>query len=259
VPKIKPENKSVVALKGLHLYHAGWSNCSMRVRMALEEKKLPWISHHLNTRAGEHITRAYFGINPNGVVPTLVHDGEVWIESNDIIRYLDDRFPEPRLAPEAEDELERWSRWTRLADALHVPGVKTFMYCSFPLEKRRKSPAELEKYRQLQSNRELLEFHARNSSEASLTSQDRVEAEDLLHKAFAELDQHLGSYRWLAGNEFTLADITWIPLHFTLARAGLSFAQHPNVVAWSNAVAARASFQKAVVQWFEGPPQPALN
>ncbi len=42
---IKPTNKSVESFKGLHLYHAGFSNCSMRVRIALEEKKLAWTNH----------------------------------------------------------------------------------------------------------------------------------------------------------------------------------------------------------------------
>lgn len=45
---IVPENKEVAKLKGLHLYHFGLSQCSQRVRICLEEKGLPWVSHHLN-------------------------------------------------------------------------------------------------------------------------------------------------------------------------------------------------------------------
>ncbi|GAM59303.1 hypothetical protein JCM19231_1466 [Vibrio ishigakensis] len=37
---INPTNKTVLDLKGLHLYHTGFSNCAMRVRLALEEKDL---------------------------------------------------------------------------------------------------------------------------------------------------------------------------------------------------------------------------
>ena len=47
---ITPANKSVTELKGLHLFHADISNCSMRVRMTLAEKSLPWTSHHLDLR-----------------------------------------------------------------------------------------------------------------------------------------------------------------------------------------------------------------
>jgi hypothetical protein len=35
---VEPKNKTVKELEGLHLYHGNISNCSMRVRMTLEEK-----------------------------------------------------------------------------------------------------------------------------------------------------------------------------------------------------------------------------
>ena len=92
-------NDEVRTFKGLHLYHFTFSNCSQRVRIALEEKGLRWTSHHLDLAANEHATPEYRTINPNGVVPTLVHDGRVYIESNDIISYLDEAFPEPPLTP----------------------------------------------------------------------------------------------------------------------------------------------------------------
>ena len=77
---VNPTNKSVAKLEGLHLFHADMSNCSMRVRMALTEKDLPWTSHHLDLRKKEAVTPEYFGIHPKGLVPTLVHDGVVHIE-----------------------------------------------------------------------------------------------------------------------------------------------------------------------------------
>ena len=255
MPKIKPQNKTVLELRGLHLYHAGWSNCSMRVRMTLEEKALPWTSHHLNIRSGEHITPEYFGINPNGLVPTLVHDGDVWIESNDIISYLDDAFPEPRLTPASDTQLVKLSEWMSLASAIHVIAVKTYIYSSGSKNKRRKTAAELERYRKLQTNEELLAFHTRCSSAEGLTEEDRRNAERLLHEAFAQLDAHLSEHSWLAADNFTLADITWVPLQYTLEQAGFSFDRHANVMTWSRAIAARPSFQKAVVQWFNGPPK----
>src|SRR5438093_13271747 len=41
----------------------------------------------------------YLALNPNGVVPTLVHGDRVLYESNVITEYLDDGFPDPRLYP----------------------------------------------------------------------------------------------------------------------------------------------------------------
>ena len=96
---ITPKNKAVTEYKGLHLYHFSQSNCSMRVRMTLEEKGLKWTSHHVNLHKGENVTPEYFGIHPKGLVPALVHDGVLIIESTDIIDYLDRQFPDPPLRP----------------------------------------------------------------------------------------------------------------------------------------------------------------
>ena len=85
---VVPKDTSVSELSGLHLYHGAISNCSMRVRMTLIEKGLDWTSHHLDLKKKENISDAYFAINPNGLVPTLIDDGVVHIESNDIIDYL---------------------------------------------------------------------------------------------------------------------------------------------------------------------------
>ena len=74
---VDPTNRSVLAFDGLHLYHANRSNCSGRVRLLLEEKQLPWKSHHIDLAKKENVSEEYFGINPKGVVPTLVHDGTV--------------------------------------------------------------------------------------------------------------------------------------------------------------------------------------
>jgi GST-like protein len=254
MPKIEPASKDIRYATGLHLFHAGWSNCSMRVRMTLEEKACQWTSHHLNTRIGEHITPEYFGIHPNGLVPALIHDGDVWIESHDIIRYLDRVFPVPRLTPEDDAGLAMLSKWRKLASDIHVSAIKTYIYSSRPKARSGKSAEDLERYRRLQPDAQLREFHARHSSDSGLTEQDRENAEQLLHAAFAQLDAYLGEHRWLAGEQFSLAEITWVPLHYTLKRAGYSVDAHANVKGWSQAVAARPSFQKAIVDWFDGPP-----
>ena len=90
---ITPINETVLSHTGLHLYHTARSNCAARVRLLLEEKTLDWVGHHIDLGKKENITEEYFGINPKGVVPTLVYDGEVVVESNDILLYLEEKFP----------------------------------------------------------------------------------------------------------------------------------------------------------------------
>ena len=137
---VEPTNKTVKDFEGLHLYHGNISNCSMRVRMTLEEKELNWVSHHIDLKKKENITDEYFGINPNGLVPTLVHDGVVHIESNDIIDYLDTTFPDPPLRS-AENEAEML-QWLKLSAELHVPAIKPYVYAKKMAPKLKKSQEE---------------------------------------------------------------------------------------------------------------------
>ena len=81
----------------LELYHAPHSTCSQKVRICLAEKGVEWVDRRLNLATREHLTPEYLAINPNGVVPTLVHDDKIIIDSSVICEYLDEVFPAPRL------------------------------------------------------------------------------------------------------------------------------------------------------------------
>jgi glutathione S-transferase len=93
------DHPDVPGMQGLLLFHFMLSNCSQRARLGLEEKGLTWTINHLNLATNEHVTSDYQRINFKGVVPTLVHDGQVVIESNDILLYLEEHFPDPPLRP----------------------------------------------------------------------------------------------------------------------------------------------------------------
>jgi GST-like protein len=147
---VTPTNKSVTVLEGLHLFHADISNCSMRVRMVLAEKELPWTSHHLDLRKKETVTPEYFGVHPKGLVPTLVHNGVVHIESNEIIEYLDETYSDPPLQPQSGKERDVMHEWLRTATEIHVPAVKTLIYTRKIGKVLHKNEAEDAKYRSLQ-------------------------------------------------------------------------------------------------------------
>lgn len=245
---VTPTNQDVLKLEGLHLYHGGQSNCSMRVRMTLEEKGLPWTSHHIDLRKAENVTPEYFGIHPKGLVPALVHDGVVIIESTDIIDYLDARFPQPPLKPAGEPERRKMHEWMRLAADNHIH-VKTYMFARQIGKRMAKSAEELALYRRLQHNEELLEFHAENSSAEGLSEQRIATASRVLDDCFAALERTLAEHEWLAGDAFSLADITWVPLYVTLHNARFPFDAYPAVVRWKDAVRSRPSFEKAVLDW----------
>ena len=243
---VVPKDKSVEALEGLHLYHGAISNCSMRVRMTLIEKGLDWTSHHLDLKKKENISDDYFAINPNGLVPTLIHDGVVHIESNDIIDYLDETYPEPSLrAADNETMLE----WLRLAGSIHVPAVKPYVYATVIAKKVKKTAEEEKKYSELQQNEELKKFHSKHAGTSQFGGEDLAKAEAILKDCFDKLEAALDGNDWVMGDQFTLADISWIPLHFVLIGCGYPFENYPNITRWAAAFREKKSFQDGIIKW----------
>ncbi|MCY3874734.1 MAG: glutathione S-transferase family protein [Rhodobacteraceae bacterium] len=244
---IVPTNRSVETLEGIHLYHGHISNCSMRVRMTLIEKRLPWTSHHLDLKKKENISDEYFGINPNGLVPTLIDDGVVHIESNDIIDYLDMTYPEPSLR--AVDDEDEMLEWLRLAASIHVPAVKPYVYATMIQKKVKKTAEEQQKYDELQKNEELKKFHAKHAGSSAFGEDDIARAEGILDECFAKLENALECRDWIMGDQFTLADISWIPLHFVLIGCGYPFERYANISRWAAALRDKESYQEGILKW----------
>lgn len=244
---VTPKNKSVVSLEGIHLYHGDISNCSMRVRMTLEEKGLDWTSHHLDLKKKENISDDYFAINPNGLVPTLIHDGVVHIESNDIIDYLDKTFPEPALR-DNENEAEMLE-WLRLAASIHVTGIKPYVYATIIQKKVKKTAEEEAKYNELQKNEELKSFHSKHAGSREIGADDIAEPKRILRECFDKLEKSLDGNDWIMGDQLTLADISWIPVHFVLVGCGYPFANYPNITRWADTFSSRKSFKSGITQW----------
>ncbi|WP_454762735.1 maleylacetoacetate isomerase [Cupriavidus campinensis] len=86
----------------LKLYSYFRSSASYRVRIALNLKGLPYEYEgvHLLKDGGMQLKPAYRALNADGVVPTLVVDGQPLIQSMAIIEYLDETHPEPPLLPD---------------------------------------------------------------------------------------------------------------------------------------------------------------
>ena len=99
----------------LEHHHNINSVCAQKVRIALKEKALD-VKEHLLTLRGDQHDPAYRKLNPNGVVPTLVHDGKPIIESSLILYYLDDAFPDPPLMPREPQLRHRVRLYNKLID-----------------------------------------------------------------------------------------------------------------------------------------------
>ena len=110
--------KEVLGWKGIHLLHFNNSSCSQKTRIFLNLKGIDWISHPVNLVADENYSDWFLGINPRALVPVLVNDGEVHIESNDIIQYLEQKFPQPSLIP--DEYKETIPTLLREEDEMHI-------------------------------------------------------------------------------------------------------------------------------------------
>ena len=82
----------------LTLYHGRTSVCSIKARLALAEKGVAFESR-LMTLRGDQFDPGYMKLNPNAVVPTLVHDGRVVIELTVVMHYVDEAFGGASFVP----------------------------------------------------------------------------------------------------------------------------------------------------------------
>jgi maleylacetoacetate isomerase len=83
------------------------SSASFRVRIALNLKEIPYqsIAHHL--RRGEQRSGDYLRLNPQGLVPTLLHGHDVCRQSLAILEYLEELYPHPAILPSGAAQRER--------------------------------------------------------------------------------------------------------------------------------------------------------
>ena len=184
MPLIPTQNKEVQQFKGLHLYHAGFSSCAQRVRLTLAEKDLAWTSHVVNIAAKEHATPEYQSINPKGLVPTFVDNGQVIIESVDIIDYINEKFPGTMLTPESESGQAAVRAWMAKADhAQH--GLKLLTHEFLFKGQRRMTPEQLDEFLQSHQNEELRTFMRIFSSEEGFSKAQIDEAVQEHHDLFA--------------------------------------------------------------------------
>lgn len=93
----------------IELYTYWRSSAAYRVRIALNLKGLAYesIPVHLLSGGGEQHGDAYRSVNPQGLVPALVHEGEVVTQSMAICEYLEECFPQPPLLPPGPVERAR--------------------------------------------------------------------------------------------------------------------------------------------------------
>jgi glutathione S-transferase len=233
----------------LELYHSVNSVCAQRVRLALAEKNLEWKSHIMTLR-GDQFDPTYMKLNPNAVVPTLLHDGNAVIESTVILHYLDEVFPDPPLMPAAPADRAKVRMFTKLLDEyVHNSCTVLTFATAFraPLARMSRDALEAELAKAPNQKRSAFKrdvvAHGLDSSYAL----DAVQHHDkLLDWIVTAMER--GPY--LAGDRYSIADAAVTPyvLRLDLLRLAPMWAKRPGVAAWYERVRQRPSFDRAIAR-----------
>jgi glutathione S-transferase len=235
----------------IELYHNDMSVCAQKVRFALGEKTLHWKSHHLNLRAGEQQKPEYLKLNPNAVVPTLVDSGRVIIESTVINEYLDDAYTEPRLRPADAGQRARMRLWTKqLDEGVHVATRVISNAIAFRHQKLALGPEALKILHDKIPDPKKREESWENITKG-MESRFFVDAVRRFARVLADMEATLTEESWLAGKEFSLADIGYAPYIRRLQDLQLQFLwdKRPHISAWSERVDKRPGYQQAFADW----------
>lgn len=104
----------------MKLYNVDMSPYASRARIAIYAKNLPV---EIVPAPGGTSSSEYKQLNPIGKVPALEVDGQVIIESEVIVEYLEDRFPTPSLRPADPLARARMRTLSRFADLYLAPPI----------------------------------------------------------------------------------------------------------------------------------------
>lgn len=193
---------------------------SIKVPILLEELGADYTYHAVNVRAGEQKTPAHLALNPNGKVPVIVdHDGPgghpiTVVESGAILIYLAEKHG--RFIPVDPVARVRCFEWLLFqASGLGPMFGQSGYFLKLAPEK---VPAAIER------------FH--------------TEAK----RNMRVLDGRLAAAEWLAGDDYSIADIATYGWIWRRAFADVDFSEAPHVERWFNAVSARPAIGNAIAR-----------
>jgi len=232
----------------LTLYHAWTSSAARRVRFCLAEKGLDYRGIALDLFNCEQHSPAYLAINPNGVVPTLVHDGAHIVESTVINEYLDSIFPGQALRPTDPSACARMRVWTKFIDEVLIRAIQvaSWNYVIRPVAiawddqelERRLAQIPLPDRRE----------DWRRMARQPFTAAEIALAIEQVLMALARMQRALRDHKWLVGDQISLADINMAPYAARIEEFeahGVRLEDYPAVAGWWDQLRARPSFAAA--------------
>lgn len=198
----------------MQLYHHAFSMNSQKVRLALEEKGMDYISHSLNPLKGKDLNADLFNFNPDGKMPVFKSGNLVLTDALAIVQFLDS-MNEPLGGSDVNKEkikewMHRIDEWDPKPFTLsHIP-LKLRMY--FGRFKRRAIIARMARNPSFTSNLRLKLQRAYATDEMMNDSEALEENKRQLERLLDMAEEHLENTGYLAGESFTMADVMLLPV-----------------------------------------------
>ena len=238
----------------LTLYHYDRSTAAQRVRLSLDEKQLEWKSVIIDTATGDASQRPenFHQLNPKGLIPLLDHNGFTLPESTLILEYLEDAFPDHiRLTPSSTQERAIMKLWMRrIEDGIHVASrtigvciVKRYIYKEADKSKLANYYAQMRD--PVRKNNDQINIEM--GLESPLLPPSLLAFKNL----FREMDAHLKTNSWLAGETYSLADISLVVYLTRMSSFEMAplWKELKYLCAWFNKIQNRGAYNTAVIDW----------
>ena len=229
------------------LYSAPQSTCSQRARFVLHAKGLPFEEQKLDLFSSDQLKPDYLAINPNGVVPTLIHDGEIIIDSSVITEYLDELYPEPEpFRPRNPVRLARMRSMMRFIDEVPTPAVRVPSYnLAFLPHYQSMSEAE---FQALADSKPLRRDFLLSMGRSGFSQKDMDTAIAKLGRAVVRMDEAIGASGgpYMLGRDITLADIAMMPIIVRMDDIDLGhlWKDRPAVARWLAGIRAHPAYER---------------
>jgi glutathione S-transferase len=228
------------------VYNAPQSTCSQRVRFVLNAKGLPFEEVKLDLLAGDQLKPEYLALNPNGVVPTLNHDGAIIIDSSVIIEYLDEIAPEPEsFTPESPLERAKMRALMRFIDEMPAAAVRvpTYNLAFLP----RFAAMSEEEFLAFAESKPLRKEFMLAMGRKGFSEKEMQTALNRLARTYERMDGAIAESGgpWLQGKRPTLADVAVMPAIVRMADLGLDTMWHdkPRIGRWFDVIRAHPAFK----------------
>jgi glutathione S-transferase len=226
------------------LYNAPQSTCSQRVRFVLNAKGLAFNEIKLNLLEGDQLKPDYLKLNPNGVVPTLDHDGAIVIDSTVITEYLDEVAPDNSFTPENPVARARMRALMHFIDEMPAAAVRvpTFNLAFLPSFQKMSRVAFVAMAESKPLRREFM----MTMGQTGFPKAEVDAALARLRRSYERMDAEITASGgpWLQGKAMTLADVAVMPALVRIDDLGIPGWQDlPRVVAWFDNIRAQPAFQ----------------